>query len=221
MPIENKKAPVNQPSRAKPAAGRVPSYMAPVEEKLKIPLSPDFLFFCNPARWDVFADPTNKGKFQLLPMLSRLRLIPGVSGIDRSSTGEPAAIHRAVSAREARGDILVRRPFPTKAFGEEVGDYLQVFDGFYGPTYFDAWTRPYLVGRRVEYRHDRVGRLEFYAAVRDQILGDPDVSVIDSLKATLREQLRHRTGNMGAGARIFAEEAAAKLAFLEAMDVSG
>lgn len=217
MPVETKKAPSPKiAAKAAPIAGRTSVVKRATEEKMKIRMQPDFFFFCSPSRWDVFVDPDDKKKFHLLPSLSRMRLLPGVSGIGSGRDGEPTNLNIAIAARESRGNILVERPLDTIAFGEPVEDYVQNFDGFFGVTYYDVWMRPFQLGSTVSFRHDKKGRIDFYRQVRDLYLGLPDESVIEVLKDNIRSQLRTQSERANASSRLFAEEMSGKLAYLEA-----
>jgi len=215
MPVETKKSePKPMPSPV-PKAGKTAPLRKVEEEKMKIRVQPDFFFFCHPGRWDVVTDPDDKSKKFILPTLSRLRLIPGASGIG-GDAANPTYLRLAISARESRGNILVERPFPCVAFGEQAEDYVQVFDGYFGMSYLDAWTRPFQIGATVNFKHDKKGRFEFQKAVQEKYLGAPDEFIVESLITDIRGQLRYQSDRSGPVARLFYDDMNAKLSFLEA-----
>lgn len=108
---------------------------------------PDFIFFHNPARWDVFeyADGTQ----ELLPILSKLKLDPGVGGV--TETGDPTL---AKAARMRKGEIEIPRNY-----GPD--DYVQRLKVRNGWLYHERWRQFLRNGSQIIERVDTDGFLHF------------------------------------------------------------
>lgn len=108
---------------------------------------PDFIYFANPSRWDVYE--WSDGTQELLPVLSKMKLDPGVGGV--TETGDYSL---ARAARMRKGEIEIPRQY-----GEN--DYVQVLKVRKGTLYHERWRQFLRNGSQIVERTDTDGYLGF------------------------------------------------------------
>ena len=117
----------------------------------------DFIYYVNPARWELheYTDGTQ----EFLPVLSKLRLDPGVGGV--SETGNPRL---AKAARLDKGLIEIPR-----MHGPE--DYVQKIQVRAGWLYHERWRKFVRDGSQIKERHTPQDHDDFLHWLHDVCAG--------------------------------------------------
>lgn len=162
----------SQPTTAPVTAASLPN-IAP---------EPDFIYFHNPSRWDVFE--RSDGTQELLPILSKLKLSPGVNGV--TSSGDATL---AKAARMRKGEIEIPRKY-----GEE--DYVQRLQVRNGWLFHERWRKFLRNGSQIVQRIDHDGYLDFLHEVA-QTLPAPLPEVLEGRAELYRAKLVRQVEQAG------------------------
>lgn len=143
-------------------------------EKLFAAPTPKFLFMHHPNTWDLVE--TDDG-YEILPMLTKFQLIPGLNGIKhRAGGGVDSTAARA--AFMDQGWVFIEN--------EKGGDggYLREYDGYLGKVYVDKWSKPRSLGHgsraRVVWDVDLKGYNDFRRSLMDSgDIGRPDPAALN------------------------------------------
>ena len=148
----------------------------PQADRLRInePSTPPFFYMAHPNRWGIIGG-------EVLPILGKLRLIPGVSGVEH--TGDYMV---ARAAKERRGwTVLNWDVVQCEAFGETYSDYLLYWDGAQGKIYTEVFTRPIQMGPTgvPSWESDQIGYKKFLKAlVSSGAVGEPHPALLQSME---------------------------------------
>lgn len=162
----------SQPTQAPETAATLPNQ----------PPEPDFIYFANPARWDVFE--WSNGTQELLPVLSKLKLEAGVGGV--TETGDYAL---ARAARMRKGEIEIPRNY-----GPD--DYVQRLKVRNGWLYHERWRSFLRNGSQVIERQDPDGYLGFLHEVA-KTLPTPIPEVLEGRQELYRAKLQRQVEAAG------------------------
>lgn len=143
---------------------------------------PDFIYFHNPSRWDVFA--YSDGTQELLPILSKLKLDPGVGGV--TGTGDYTL---AKAARMRKGEVEIPRNY-----GED--DYVQRLRVRNGWLYHDRSRKFLRNGSQIVERVDYDGYLRFLHEVA-KTLAPPLPEVLEGRAELYRAKLVRQVEQAG------------------------
>lgn len=158
-----------------------PQSIAPV---VNAPAQVPFFYMAHSNRYDLFDG-------ELLPVLSKLRLQPGIEGVDHRGDHMIAK-----AAKERRGwELIDWDALRCSAFGQDHTEYLHYFDGKAGRIYVEIWTKPVQMrGGTPSWQTDQEGYRQF---LRDLVAKDlvppPDPNLIESLEARLQASIDRMT----------------------------
>ena len=158
-----------------------PQSIAPT---VNAPAQVPFFYMAHPNRYDLFDG-------ELLPVLSKLRLQPGVEGVDHRGDHMLAK-----TAKERRGWQLIEwGAVECEAFGQSYPEYLHYFDGKAGRIYVEVWTKPVQMrGGTPSWQTDSEGYKQFLRAiVAAGLVPEPDPSLTESLEARLQASIDRMT----------------------------
>ena len=139
-----------------------------------------FYFIAHPNRWDLFDG-------ELLPVLGKLRLQPGIEGVRQNGDHMIAK-----AAKERRGwEVIPWNVVTCTARGQQYPEYLHYFDGSKGRIYIEIWCTPIQVrGGTPSWKTDIEGYKQF---LRDLVAAgavpDPDPALLDNLEARLQSSI--------------------------------
>lgn len=194
-------APPSQP----PGGGREPRPSRRAEALSTLDTKHDFVYIAHPLRWDVYL--TERGA-EILPAITELEFQPGLAGVlpvKGEMNGDPSY---AMTAKQAKGWVIVPDDFEVTAFGEKRRGYRHVYDGRGGPDSHtcSVWQRPYQVGGVAMVQRDEGGFIQFLRDIAERILPPMDPNVRRGLEAKLREM--HRTAASARSKSYMAESVA-------------
>ena len=156
-------APVEQFASAEPPKPKL------ARNLLNLPPSPVFFLKYHPARWGVIGG-------QILPILGRLAVSPGVGAVDKRGD---TALAEAEAAKRGW------RVIPWEAIQilhPERSTYVKVYEGKRGKVHLTMWETPRAVGGRVRVHVDEEGYHEWLRALIDEgIIPPPDPDIVDAL----------------------------------------
>jgi hypothetical protein len=138
----------------------------------------NFVFWVDPGRWDVFtwADGTE----ELLPVLLKQKLDPGVGGIT-----ETGATGLSDAAWTNKGRIKIPRTY-------DENDYVRVIDVRNGPHYHEKWRAYQRQGQKLienEFAFDKDGYLAFLRDIVEKHNLLPSPAVLDGRQNVFRAKL--------------------------------
>ena len=164
---------------------------APIgSNKLFSKCTPKFLFMHHPNTWDLVE--TSDG-WEVLPMLTKFQLIPGLNGVKHSAGG-------AIDSTAARASFMDRgwTFIDNKAAGND--GYLREYEGSSGPIYVDKWSTPRTLGHggraRVVWDSDVEGYNDFRRSLLESgIIAKPDPAALDLKIELLRKRVERKVKN--------------------------
>lgn len=125
---------------------------------------------------------------ELLPILGKMRLMPGVAGVDYR--GEYLV---AKAAKERRGWVVLPWDIiPSQAFGEEYSEYLLYWNGGQGKIYTEIWTRPIQMGPTGQptWEADTEGYLKFLRELAASgAVGQPHPALLQTMVQQLKGRI--------------------------------
>ncbi len=154
-----------------------PSAPAVAANLPNIPPEPDFIYFADPSSWDVFK--WSDGTEELLPVLKKGKLDPGIGGV--SESGDYSLM---LVARRRKGQIEIPRTYDPDT------DYVKAIKVRNGVLYHERWRSFIKVGASVRERApDNDGYLTFLRTVAEAYLPEPAPEVLEGRQEIYRTKL--------------------------------
>ena len=154
-------------------------------QKVNAPTEDAFFYVSHPSRWGLFGD-------QLLPILAKLHITPGLNGVDHRGDH-----HGAVLAYQREGwTVIPWDAVPCVAFGKEVGQYITTYTGKFGDINVEVWRRRHQINGSAPatWDSDMEGYTKFLSSLIEAgIVKTPDPRLYDHLINTKRAEIDRMT----------------------------
>ena len=154
-------------------------------QKVNAPSEDKFFYVSHPNRWGLFGD-------DLLPVLSKLHVTPGLNGVDYRGDH-----HGAILAYQRDGwTVIPWDVVPCVAFGKEHPEYITTYTGKHGEINVEIWRRPYQMNGSAPatWDSDMEGYKKFLLSLIDAgVIQPPDHRVIKHLINTKRAEIDRMT----------------------------